>query len=215
MSDYETMQDRIATELTRSDLTTEVQSAIQSAILHYEAEPFWFTERTFTRSTVADQQNYTLSGSTVAILSLKIDVNNTEYQLNPRDYAWFEAVDTSSSFSGYPYDYAIFADQVFLYPQPNDAYTMTFSDIGKLSTLSDDTDTNAWMTDGEVLIRQRAKAIVKIDVLHEPGAIQEASNFSNRGLPFLSGLERSAYNALKGKTFARSSGPMRMRATAF
>ena len=53
MTTYGTMQDRIADELMRSDLTTHIQKSIQTAIKKYEREEFYFNVTTGTLSTVA------------------------------------------------------------------------------------------------------------------------------------------------------------------
>ena len=54
------MQLRIADELDRpTDLTEQIKKAILSAVKHYERKTFYFSESSFTFSTVAQQENYT------------------------------------------------------------------------------------------------------------------------------------------------------------
>ncbi len=66
----------------------------------------------------------------------------------------------STQYTGVPVDYAIFGDQLRLAPIPDAAYTITFSGLARLPTLSQDADTNAWMTEGEALIRNQAKVFL-------------------------------------------------------
>ena len=44
------------------------------------------------------------------------------------------------------------------------------------------TDTNAWMVDGEMLIRQTAKGYLAIDVLQEPNIAQGAQMLADMAL---------------------------------
>ena len=44
MSTFGIMIDRIEDEILRTDINSNVQSAIKSAIQHYESHRFWFTE---------------------------------------------------------------------------------------------------------------------------------------------------------------------------
>ena len=84
-------------------------------------------------------------------------------------------MDSGTNNTGIPVEYAIYNQQFRLYPVPDGEYTLELAYQKKLAALSNDTDTNAWMTDGEVLIRQRAKAIVLRDVIRGKAASEEAA----------------------------------------
>src|SRR6185437_14409038 len=60
MASYLDLQTAIASDLTRSDLTSQIQSAVQDAIAQYETDRFWFnTTRSLTFNTVPGQSQYT------------------------------------------------------------------------------------------------------------------------------------------------------------
>ena len=61
------------------------------------------------------------------------------------------------------------------------------SSILRLAALSADADTNAWMVDGEELIRQHAKWIIASDITHEP---EEAATAQAREAIALKAIER-------------------------
>lgn len=203
MSDFGTMIDRIEDELIRSDLTTQVKKAVQSAIRHYSRERFYFNEGQWTASTVASQKMYAVPTGLIEADMMKITVNGFEYELLKRDWNYLENVDTSPTYTGQPTDWAYFADQFRLYPVPDAVYTLTLSGVKTLDALSADADTNAWMVEGEELIRARAKADVRVNVIQDAAAIQELIGFANSGEGFYCAMEKSAFSSLKGRSNVR------------
>lgn len=157
MSTYGTMQARIADEISRSDLSTQIQAAIQSAIAHYGKEPFYFNEQQATAPTVADQEYYDMPADIVEMQTLSIVVNSSKYVLNPRPFEWVEAISITSTTTGQPTDFTIFRQKFRLYPIPNAVYTLYIAYIRTLPTLAVSADTNAWMVTAEEMIRGRAK----------------------------------------------------------
>lgn len=163
MSTYGAMQDRIADELARSDLTSQIQKAIISSINYYQRERFYFNEsRAITLSTSNGQEFYgSADNANIPGLSqiddLLITVNSTRYPLTRRSWEYLEFVSATTSDEGAPQDYGYYAQQIRLYPIPDTAYTILISGLPRMTTLSSTSDTNAWMTDGEYLIRSRAE----------------------------------------------------------
>ncbi len=73
-------------------------------------------------------------------------------------YTYLENVYTAGTiFSGYPSDYAIYKQQVRLYPVPNGTYTATMSYVQKLGIPASDGASNAWTSDCEPMIRARSE----------------------------------------------------------
>lgn len=70
--------------------------------------------------------------------------------------------------NGEPTMFAVQAGVIRLFRVPDIAYTVRLDGLSRLSTLSADTDTNAWMTEGERLIRTLAKAILLDEVIVDP-----------------------------------------------
>lgn len=172
---YGDMVNRIANEIIRSDLGTEIRQAIQSAILRYRGERFWFNEQRATASTVNNQEFYSLPTDFVEMDSMTATVSGHTYPLNVRTSIEIDEIDSTSSTRGRPDDVAIYQEQFRIYPIPDAAYTLTLNYQRVLPALSGDADTNAWMTVGESLIRSRAKKELFAHVLKDD---QEAARMA-------------------------------------
>ena len=180
MSTFGEMIDRIEDEILRTDINSNVQSAIKSAIKHYESHRFWFTEGNNDADSVATVTNsttYTLSSEWIDIDSFTVEVASNEYQLIYRTTDWFREVNTNpSTVTGIPTDYAFHNDSFWLYPTANGAYPLRIYGHRKITeldsvgnmTLTDTTVTNGWFTHAEELIRNRAKYYLFADVLMLP-----------------------------------------------
>jgi hypothetical protein len=157
---YGDMQTRISNEIGfRSDLTTQIQLAIQTAIAKYEREYFYFNgvyaQNAF--NTVANQEFYTASD--YAPLGT----------MAPRNWSYLEDISVNPAVtSTIPVDYAYEAKTLRLYPIPSGSYPITLTGTQRLATLSLTTDTNAWMTDAEALIRCEAKADLFDNYIYAP-----------------------------------------------
>lgn len=175
MSTYGVMQTRIADELNRSDLTTQIQYAIKTAIKTYDKTRFWFNEsRSFTFSTVDGQEFYTSTDNTnipnlLAIDTIQITITSSDkYILQRVPYEQIEAISSNTTVDeGQPTWFAYYGKQLRLYPIPDGVYSVRVSAVWALDDLSATSDTNAWMTDGETLIRSRAKRELYTHVIRD------------------------------------------------
>jgi hypothetical protein len=207
MTTYGTMQDRIATELGRSDLTTSIQDAIQTAIKFYERRRFYFNETQGSFSASASQEYYGSADAAfipklVLIDSLTITANGTSYPLYARDWSYIDKVQTNAGYTGDPVDYAYYNNKLRFYPIPYIGRTFNISYVERLASLTATTDTNAWVDDAEELIRCRAKRELYTHRVQKP---------EKAGL--MKAAEDDALEALEGETFSRLSG--KLRATQF
>lgn len=167
------MRSRIADELLDPGALTNAQinSAIQTAIKHYERKPWWFNQKVGTFSTVAAQELYTSSDladipDIVIVQSMLIGSSSTtKSPLRGLDNSNIDDLQDGSQ-TGEPEFYARYADKIRLYPIPSAVYTVTVSYVYKLTSLSADGDTNAWVDECEELIRQTAKRIICTDIHH-------------------------------------------------
>ena len=175
------LKTRIADELARTDLTSQIELAVLNAVAHHQRERFWFNEvygATF--STVASQAWYAAAALAdipyiVEIDSLTITVSATVYQLTRRTYDEIEAMDVGGTY-GDPTDYCYFNQQIRLFPVPNLVRTCSLSYHKRLTALSGSSDSNAWTikADAEELIRQRAKADLFANVIRNFEAADRA-----------------------------------------
>ena len=201
MTTYVTMRNRITDEMVNESLTTaQVNNAIQSAIAHYQSVRFYFNEsRSETFSTVASQEFYAAAANAnIPNLSkidrLTITVNSVRYPITPQSWDWIDTISSTTSSTGQPTDYCYYAQQIRLYPIPDAVYTVRISGLVRFAALSADADTNAWMTDGEALIRGRAKWDLAINVVYSPEIEASAAE-----------LEASALRVLNAETVRRMS----------
>lgn len=171
MTDFVTMQTRIADELLDNGAlsTAQIKAAIQSAIKHYERKPFYFNQKkASTFSTVASQEYYGTAANAdipyiVEMKSFVIGTYNSK--VKSVDFSDIDMAQ-SGSVTGLPTAYGYYEQKIRLFPIPDAVYTATLAYIYRLTALSADGDTNAWMTDAEELIRQSAKRILALDILH-------------------------------------------------
>lgn len=197
MSDYGTMQARIADEISDDALTSQIQKAIQSAIKHYERTRFYFNQKVASTFTALAGQEY-YDGTDLADIPNLIEIDAASYQLGsswlPIDAVPFETIENcqTGQVVGPPQFLAYYAEQIRLYAIPNQSYPIRMAYHYRLAALVDDTETNAWMTDAEELIRQRAKYILGIDVTREIPLNAPPSS-----------LEVDALRALKAETRKR------------
>lgn len=226
MSTYGAMQDRISDEVrdassaSASGISSQIQNAIQSAIKHYERERFWFNEGQFTFTTSNSAEYYTISDfpnieKVIEVDTLNITINgNWKYPLNPRTFQYMDEVLTNPNYTGEPDDFCYYKQAFRFYPIPNGAYPILVSAILRQSTLSATDSTNDWMTYGEELIRSRAEADIQIRILKDKFARQEAQMLAAQNQPYLSILEKNAFNSLISETVHKTSAGF-LRPTSF
>ncbi|MGI9489092.1 MAG: hypothetical protein ACR2RF_25045 [Geminicoccaceae bacterium] len=159
MSDYGTMIARIADELSSPVIVNRIPNAIQAAIRYFESERFWFNEGESTASTVISQASYAMPTDFLEpdLLTLTDTDENVRYILTRRPWEWLRSHLIDPDTVARPDDWAYYADQIWLFPIPDQVYTLTLSFLKRQSALSAYTDTNDWMVHGEELIRSRAK----------------------------------------------------------
>lgn len=193
MTNFLIMQQRIADEIVRDDLSEQTKKAINSAIEIWEGIRFSFNERRYLISTVADQEYYDTEEPTLVFHDssaledgerlIEIDVitctvNNMQYPLSPRTQKWFEQYTAPAAiYTGQPDSYGWYGEQIRLYPIPDGVYPLGISALAVLgpTPLVGDTDTNAWMTRGEALIRNQAKYILYRDILRDAEGMSTAA----------------------------------------
>jgi hypothetical protein len=194
MTTYGVMQARIADELARTDLTTQIQTAILSAIKHHERREFYFNQKTATFSTVASQEYYGSSDladipNIILLRGAVIDLGTNAKE--PLDVVQWEEIDCAQTgaITGDPSAMALFKQQIRLYPIPTAVRTITLGYVYRLTSLSVSADTNAWTTDAEELIRNRAKYDLGISIVRAVGD-DELARWRNEEMEVLNDLKR-------------------------
>jgi hypothetical protein len=209
MGTYLDLQTAIATDLTRTDLTSQVKSAILDAVRHYETSRFYFNvTRSFTFPTVIGQIAY--GGDDLAQIPDLISLDTLflfeggrPSELEKYEADEFEWLQSTVTGNGRPCAYTYVDSQILLWPTPAAVYTMRPHMHYKLTELSADEDTNAWTNDAEQLIRCHAKLLLYSNVLED-----------NDGAQRMSAQVQAHKDRLDYKTSARAATG-RIRPTSF
>lgn len=212
------MKARIASELRRSNITTQIASAIETAIEAYRHERFWFNEtREISFNTVDQQWQYDSSDSADLGNVLRWDyvlaqIGDNYYTLMPMSPGEIELLNGDGDFEGQPLNWAFYGGQLLFYPIPNDAFPIRIGGlIAKASPATDDEANNVWMTYAEKLIRCRAKYELYQHVLMDQVMAAQFSPDNDMG------PTAKALSELRSRTawLTNEGGDFRIRPTQF
>jgi hypothetical protein len=164
MTTLATMKARIASELRRTNITTQIASAIQTAIESYQHERFFWNEtRELTFNTVAgkwqyDSDDYADLANILRWDFVLTEVGGSYFTLLPMSPGEIETLNGDGDFTGQPLNWGYYNSQFLIYPIPNEAFPIRIGGlISKAAPASDAETGNPWMTYAEKLIRCRAK----------------------------------------------------------
>lgn len=179
MTTLATLKSRISDELSRSDLTSQIASAITSAIEYYQSIRFYFNETGaagLTFSTVAGQEVYGVADNATLPWVYDVDeifvvVGGNNYRLMRIDPSLYRI--NQASASGQPYEYMWNKQQFSFNPVPDAIYTMIVAGHYKVAAPATDGEANnPWMVDAERLIRSAAKRMLYQDIILDGEAAQ-------------------------------------------
>jgi hypothetical protein len=206
-----------------------INREINSAIQHYESTRFRWNEvrETALFTTVAGARTYSLPADFIRMDTLKLSYSGSYIHQFKRAWDEVESRDRNVAGSqGLPSEYTIYGNVVRFGPVvPNGAYTAVGSYIrrfrptsltgsycaiitmggGSLTATSSASHVNrldGWTTDGEELIRARAKAAFQMNYARDQNALIELKMLAASGAPYLSLPEKLAYSTLSGETAA-------------
>lgn len=200
MTTLTVLKARIADDLDRTDISSQIASAITDAIEHYKNDRLFFNEtRSSTFVTVAAQSRYTVADDTDIPLWFDLDAVFMTDSTREIDMAQYDPVQMeyllgqTSPGSGLPYAYAYFDSSFWFYPVPDDVYTVRpMGAIEKAAPASDGETGNVWMTEAFELIRCRAKVYLAAHVINDPNLAM-----------IMTQAEQSALERLQRKTSKR------------
>lgn len=217
MNTLQDIYDQIAVDMARSNLTDEIESAVDNAIKHYQDKRFKFKNLKNLQLTTSDSTfDYdgdevltSVSWNGAASVDVTLDDvweldtiflqrSGQRQRLTEVPFEDIEYLTDSSASSGEPYWYARRESHLLLYPIPDDAYIVRMSGNCSYPTQAASENT-PWASEAGELIRCRAKAYLYLHKVHEP---QEAAIQST--------AEMTALNNLIGK-HNRSTRPGRIR----
>jgi len=178
MTTLATLTSNVATYVNRSDFTTQIELAINRAIMYYARRyRFWFNETTDTFSTVASQFAYGSSdGVPTDILKvddLTITINSSDIEpIQKRTLNWVLEHNVSRT-NGVPTDYAFFKKNFYLSLIPDAVYTMTLYYLKSYSDLTS-AQNNDFTDNAQDLLEARASWWVYSKLLRNEKAAAEA-----------------------------------------
>ena len=117
---YAALQARIADELSRVDLTSEIILEIASAIEWYQYESFPWTEAsTAAFNTVNGQRYYPLPANFLRVTDALSQIGNYTYKLTPVTEQYIDRIDWGDVFwTSYPILFSLWSNQIRLFPPP-------------------------------------------------------------------------------------------------
>lgn len=196
--DFISMQNRIIDDTLRDDLGNQIKNAINDAVKAWEGQRFVFNEKRYRILTVANQEYYDLTGPTLLTSAgaavatgeriLELDdifttVSNNSYRLCPRTQQWFNEWQQPNNNLSQPDSYTLYGDQLRIFPIPDQVYTLDLMGLARLgpNPLTVDDDTNAWLTEGEMLIRGQAEVLLYRDVIRDTEGVTIALGLVSEG----------------------------------
>lgn len=186
MSTFYEMQTNIEGYLLRTDINTQVKLAINRAIAKYSKQRWWFDETTANWTTVQGTWEYgTADGIPDDIRQIdffRITVNNVYYEVLQRDIQFIVNANVNNN-QGQMTDYAWYAQKIWFYPVPQDAYAITLWYQKVFAPLVFPSDTNDFTTipEAEELIENEALRWLykKVILDAEKAAEYEAAAFES------------------------------------
>lgn len=157
MTTYADLLGRVADDLDRSDLSQQIDRELRRAVMHYERQRWWFNEQQATASTSSSQEAYGLPADLLILDDLEITINSRRHRMNEIQWSRYLDEYRYNNVVGQPYDWAMYSDQIWLGPVPNQVYTLNLNYIRTLRPESfTDGTSNEWTNFADDLITARA-----------------------------------------------------------
>lgn len=192
MSTYTQLQSRIADDLNRTDLTTQIQQCILLAIQHYKHERFWFNETSATATATISSAQVGAPSDILILDRIYIVISGRNIELAPQDLN--SIIEFRPTTNGRPLSFCYYRNQFELDRKCDLAYSLLIYYVKELTALSSGSDTNAWTTDGEDLIVFHAEKKLYANVIKDHGKAAAAQ-----------AQELAAMTALRALRNARTS----------
>ena len=187
MSTFADLNTRVRDDIDRTDLNAQIDRELRRAVMHYEKQRWWFNEQQATASTSSSQAAYGLPADLLVLDDLEITISNRRFRMNEIQWGRYLDEYRYNNVVGQPGDWAMYADQLWLGPVPNQVYTLNLNYIRTLypASFTDGTD-NAWTNYADDLLVARCLKTLGAKTLQ----------LASGTLLTWEALERQAYQAL-------------------
>ena len=142
------LQTRVADELSRPDLSSQIALEITSAIQFYSQEKFFWNENVMiTLTTIQGQRDYILPPNFGSVMSVRSQLGHMTYSIEPRTIQYLDTIDWGNSFvASYIDMYALFNNMIRLYPPPTTGLPIYIRGTVILPTLTTTAATKSYTT---------------------------------------------------------------------
>src|SRR5262245_46731610 len=182
MSTYSDLKTLVAQDLSRSDLTSQIATAILSSIQDHSVERFYFNEvRDFSLSlTTGSSGIYAITPTSTIQEFIKIDwirvqIGSQWTRLDRIDADNMEEL-RSTTTTGQPAWWTFYQEHLIVNPEPSSSYSARIAGHVRFVALSADADTTAWTNAAKDLIRYSAlKRVLAFPVRNAEAALGAAT----------------------------------------
>lgn len=165
------IKDRIADELVRPDLASQIALAVNDAIKEAANNRFWFNEvRGLTFATAVSQDFYTPTNYAYIgkIDALWLIVNGQRRNMQPVNALTIENwKEGQTTLTGEPAYFARYGAGLLFWMPPSGVWSVFLDGTTRFAPLVADSDTNPYVEEGERYIRALAKANILENVARE------------------------------------------------
>jgi hypothetical protein len=166
---------RIREDLDRgSDYDSRIKRAVAEAIRYYRSKRVgWNLKRAYATLTSGNEY-VSLPSDWIEADLLRLDQEDRRDVLEEVTYDWIDDENQYALTRGRPYKYAIQNRTLRFYPTPDQTYTLMFSfqyELKDVSMSASDGVTNAWLDEGEELIRKHAMSELLVHYIDGPDAV--------------------------------------------
>lgn len=147
----------------------DIADALEDARFEYRGEPFWGLDLSDSFNTVAATESYDLpqhAGSESEVIELlfaEITYSGRAHELTRVTFEEMRRLKTGAASDSYPTRYALYNDQIVLYPTPADAWQVDLYYRGDLLLPTSAGGSNWWTVHGYRLLLYKALAILLLD----------------------------------------------------
>lgn len=161
MTTLGTMITRIEREISRDGLTADIRDSILSSIKFHESKRFDFNEEDATAQAGTGSISLSFPTDFIEVDRLEVSSSATDmFELIKEDFGIVRDSVQDSDGNSEPSRYSHFQTRFYFNAKLDRVYEFRAWGLKKLTEISASsttTDTNAWMTDGEALIRAETK----------------------------------------------------------
>ena len=178
---YIDLLNRIQDEMQRTDLDDQTNLAAQQAMAYFQMDAFYLSDKFSSQTLTPGTQVYSLPSDYAWSRDDYLNQGGTRYELRKVSFEFLIAEDSavSSPTQGTPIDIALFNNQIYFFPRPDQAYTWYSSYVSLIPAQVNPTDTGFWTTTAEPVIRNWTKYLLYNEVLQQPDL---AKQFADRAM---------------------------------